>query len=313
MRSKYFWKNARLNSFYILQAKRLFRNHCEFPKIAHFARFKSTKMLPSGSEQTRSIARAQSETVVDKENRRIQRISLPLPVRVEVRVDPSVTWNEITRLSDVSAFGAGFTLKRPVKRGRLVLLTIPMPRQLRSFDYSEPQYKIWGVVRRCISVGKSSQTPEFSIGVAFTGKAPPNGYFKHPSMLYDLSRRQADGNGFWHLAPADLMADESDLPKDQRKQTRFHIPEALILQKVDEAGNTLEAEVTVTENISMGGAAVFTSLSVEAGTFLRVTSERFDVTILSIVRRKRLGEDGITRLHLEFVDRLFPLEGIESD
>ncbi len=268
-------------------------------------------MIPVGTDNARSIERAQAKPIADKESRRIQRISLPLPVRVEVRVDTTVTWNEITRLSDVSAFGAGFELKRPVKRGRLLQLTIPMPRQLRSFDYGEPQYKIWGVVRRCISVGKTMQTPLYSIGVAFTGKAPPNDYFEHPSMLYDVVHREGDGGGFWHLEPADLMVDESALPTDLRKQTRFHIPEALILQKVDEAGNTLEAEVTVTENISVGGAAVFTSLTVEVGAFLRVTSERFDVTILSIVRKRRIGDDGIPRLHLEFVDRLFPLEGIE--
>lgn len=248
--------------------------------------------------------------IVEKENRRIQRISLPLPVRVEVKIDSKVGWNEITRLSDVSAFGAGFSLKRPVKRGRLVLMTIPMPRQLRSFDYGEPQYKIWGIVRRCIQSGGTLSDPEYSIGVGFTGKNPPTGYLEHPSMLFDISHREEDGDGFWHIGPADLMADDSELAKDLRKQTRFHIPEALRLERVDEVGNVIEAESTVTENISIGGAAVFTTLHAVAGTFLRVTSERFNVTILSVVRGSRTGADGITRLHLEFIDRLFPLEGI---
>ena len=268
-------------------------------------------MLTSGSEQIRSIDRAQAKPVVEKENRRIQRISLPLPVRVEVRIDAAVSWNEITRLSDVSAFGAGFTLKRPVKRGRLVLLTIPMPRQLRSYDYSEPQYKIWGVVRRCISTGRSFDKPEYAIGVGFIGKTAPAGYLEHPSMLFDISHRENGGEGFWHVGPADLMSDDSNLPSDLRKQTRFHIPESLRLEKVDGAGNVLESETTVTENISLGGAAVFTTLTAEAGTFLRVSSDRFNVTILSVVRGSRVGQDGITRLHLEFIDRLFPLEGIE--
>jgi hypothetical protein len=111
-------------------------------------------MLSTRPDVTRAIDRSEPAPVIEKENRRIQRISLPLPARVEVRIDSSVSWNEITRLSDVSAFGAGFTLKRPIKRGRMVLMTIPMPRQLRSFDYSEAQYKIWGVVRRCMSIGR---------------------------------------------------------------------------------------------------------------------------------------------------------------
>jgi hypothetical protein len=29
------------------------------------------------------------------------------------------------------------------------------------------------------------------------------------------------------------------------------------------------------------------------------------------VRGKRVGADGIVRLHIEFIDHLFPLEGIE--
>lgn len=234
-----------------------------------------------------------------------------MPVRIEVRIDSSVSWNEITRLEDVSAFGAGFTLKRPVKRGRMALLTVPMPRQLRSFDYSEPQYRVWALVRRCIPLNLKGKAPEYSIGVAFTGQKPPSGYLNHPAMLYDVAHRGNNGDGFWHLEPADLMADDSDLPKDLRKQTRFHIPESLVLQKVDGTGNVLEEETTVTENISLGGASVFTSLKADAGSFLRVISERFDVTLLSVVRTKRVGEDGITRLHLEFIDRLFPLEGIE--
>ncbi len=270
-------------------------------------------MLHTGTEQTHPVNGTSSPPVLDDEKRRIARISLPLPVRLEVKVDEKVSWNEITRLTDVSAFGAGFLLKRPVKSGRMVLLTIPMPRQLRSYDYSEPQYKIYANVRRCISIGRSISSPEYAVGVAFTGKTPPAGYIEHPGKLYDVSRRNGHESGFWHLSPVDTMADDRGLPSDLRKQTRFHIPEPLIVEKVDESGNVLETESTVTENISLGGASIFSTFVVPTGTFLRVTSHRFNVTILSVVRSQRVGEDGITRLHLEFIDRFFPLEGIESD
>jgi hypothetical protein len=268
-------------------------------------------MLSQTPDMTGAVNRPEPVPAAEKENRRIQRISLPLPVRVEVRIDAKVTWNEITRLSDVSAFGAGFSLKRPIKRGRMVLMTIPMPRQLRSFDYSEPQYKIWGVVRRCISTSKNAQSPEFSIGVAFTGKGPPNGYLDHPSMLYDITQRSSENEGFWHLIPADLQADDSHLDSDYRKQTRLFIPEALRLERVDEDGNIIGVESTVTENISFGGASVFTTMDAKEGSFVRVISDRFNVTILAIVRGARADPNGITRLHLEFIDRFFPLEGIE--
>jgi hypothetical protein len=248
---------------------------------------------------------------IEKENRRIQRISLPLPIRVEVHVDPKVSWYEVTRLNDVSAFGAGFILKRPLKRGRLVQLTLPMPRQLRSFDYSEPQYRVWALVRRCIVISSPGKNDEYSIGTAFVGKNPPTDFLQHPSRLYDLLRQDESGAGFWHIGVADLHADESQLPKDVRKQTRYSIPETLVISQVDENGNVLHSESTVSENVSLGGASVFSSFDVEPGTFVRVASERFGVEILSVVRGSRKGPDGIPRLHLEFIDRFFPLEGIQ--
>jgi len=167
---------------------------------------------------------------------------------------------------------------------------------------------VWGAVRRCIPVEKT--TDKFSVGVAFIGKHPPESFYQNPSQLYDISRREADANGLWQLIPADLMSPESHLPKDDRKHTRYSIAESLILQQVDETGNTIDAEFTVTENISSGGASVFSTLNLEPGDFIRVTSERLALTLQAVVRGSHVGDDGINRLHLEFIDRLFPLEGV---
>lgn len=269
-------------------------------------------MLTPQPQNTGSFSPPVQPATPVKDNRRIQRISLPLPVRVEVHLEKESSWNEVTRLTDVSAFGAGFSLKRPIKRGRLIQVTIPMPRQLRSFDYGETQYRVWGLVRRCVPAG-TSEAPEYAVGLAFIGKKPPEGFFDHPERLFDLADREEASGGFWHLTDANLHADDSGLPRELRKQTRYFIPEPVKLEQVDDEGNVHYAEMTVTENLSLGGAAVFSTLKATAGTFLRVTSERFDVQILSIVRGVRLGPDGITRLHLEFIDRFFPLEGVVSE
>ena len=250
-----------------------------------------------------------STIVTDHDNRRIQRYPLALPARVEVKVDNKLAWNEMTRLEDISAFGAGFKLKRPVKRGRLVLMSVPMPRQLRCYDYLEPQYRIWGLVRRCVPMANGGVDEAYAIGVAFVGKNPPGAFIDNPSKLYDLAERE-DG-GLWQLIEADALPDETGLPGYSRRHTRFAIPEALLLEMLDENGDVQASEVSVTENISLGGAAVFTSFNIEPGTFLRVKSERHNLSIISIVRGKRMGEDGINRLHLEFIDHMFPLEGIE--
>jgi hypothetical protein len=250
-----------------------------------------------------------SQSTADQDNRRIQRYALALPTRIEVKVDRKNTWSEITRLEDISAFGAAFNLKRPVKRGRLLLVSLPMPRQLRCYDYLEPQYRIWALVRRCLALEINPGVQSYAVGVAFIGKNPPNAYIDNPAKLYDISDR--DDGGLWQLRELASDYDDSDLPPELRKQTRFAIPESLVLELLDEGGDVAASEVSVTENISLSGAAVFTSFNVEPGTFLRVVSERHDISIISIVRGKRVGDDGIVRLHLEFIDNMFPLAGIE--
>ena len=249
-----------------------------------------------------------SSPILKTENRKIQRIALPLPTRVEVQVHKDVSWNEVTRLSDVSAFGAGFPLSRPVKRGRLMLLTIPMPRQLRCFDYGEAQYRVWGLVRRCIPISQPTDEHKFIVGVAFVGKNAPDSYHSDPSTIYEISHREEAG--LWHVTQNAPGKDENDIPVDMRRQTRFSIPEAFRVEILDADGNVETSEVTVTENLSLAGASVFTSLNAQAGSFVRLTCERNGITIISIIRARRQGMDGMTRLHLEFVDRFFPLEGI---
>lgn len=243
-----------------------------------------------------------------KDIRRQNRIGLPLPVRIEHKANKDTSFNEITRLIDVSAFGAGFNLRQPIKRGRLIFMTMPLSRQLRNYDYTEPQYKIWGLVRHCIPVCQKA-TETYAIGTAFIGKHPPESYLENPSKLYDITERESDG--FWNLVEASAIPDESDLPTADRRHTRHSIPVGITLEVLNDNRIVVTKESTVTENVSLGGASVFTTINADVGSFLRLTSEQYNVTITSIVRGKRNGIDGIPRLHLEFFDRYFPLEGIE--
>ena len=234
---------------------------------------------------------------------------MALPVRVESRVSESVVWNEVTRLNDVSAFGAGFNLKQPVKRGRLVQMTMPLPRQMRCYDFTEPQYKIWALVRNCVAKKNHADEENHAVGVAFIGKRPPQSYYDDPAKLFEISH-QEEGK-LWNVVEASFQPDENEKSEDLRRHSRFSIPTNVIIAKIDADGNVTASEPTVTENLSLSGAAVFSSLAVEAGEFVRITSEQYNVSIISVVRGQHTGQDGIPRLHIEFIDRFFPLEGIE--
>jgi len=71
------------------------------------------------------------------------------------------------------------------------------------------------------------------------------------------------------------------------------------------------SEESVTENLSRRGAAVWTTLKAERGRFVRVTNLETGHSLTAAVRAARTGADGIPRLHMEFVDGEWPLEGIE--
>src|SRR5678816_4403185 len=116
-----------------------------------------------------------------------ERLELKLPVRVRCRETADLEWSEITRLTDVTPFGVGFSLKRPIEKGRLIHMTIPMPRQLRVFDHMEDQYRVWAIVRHVsVIIAEDNQTV-FEVGVAFIGKHPPKSYELEPWKRYELA------------------------------------------------------------------------------------------------------------------------------
>ena len=227
-----------------------------------------------------------------------ERLPLQLPVRVRGRDTPTFEWTEVTRLSNVTPFGAGFTLKHPTEKGRLLHMTIPMPRQLRVFDHIEDQYRIWAVVRY-IKTSIVDQQTVFEVGVAFVGKRPPASYEKEPWKRYDVTNTTFQ---------AVKSAEELLIPfSDRRISTRHNIAVDMRLEIVNENGEVIEREQTVTENISSKGATLFTTLEIPLGRFVRLTSEQYKITAHAAIRSRTTGADGVPRIHVEFVDKEWPL------
>jgi hypothetical protein len=228
-----------------------------------------------------------------------ERLALQLPVRIRVRETPDFEWTEMTRLINVTPFGAGFTLKRPTEKGRLLHMTIPMPRQLRVFDHVEDQYRIWAIVRY-FKTKIVENVPAFEVGVAFIGKRPPASYEAEPWKRYDIST-----TGFQSLAAVDELPALTSA--DQRAQTRHNIAVDMRVEVLDLNGAVSETEQTVTENISEHGATLFTTLAIPVGRFIRLTSEQRGLTVHAAVRSRNTGADGVPRIHVEFIDRQWPL------
>lgn len=239
-----------------------------------------------------------------------ERLELSLPVRVFGRESAEHDWVETSRLIDVTPFGARFTISRPTERGRLLHLTLPMPRQLRCFDHVEDQYRVWALVRNIKALEAVGDKPaRYEIGVAFIGKRSPQSFELDPITRYEVASSVTE-SGLWSIFEQEQA--RGQVPGyTPRPETRHHIPIEVIVEALDENGQVSSSETTVTENISRRGAAVFTSLDVMRGRFVRVTSAQYNISVIAAVRARRTGENGIPRLHLEFVDKQWPLESFE--
>jgi hypothetical protein len=243
-----------------------------------------------------------------KSKRVRERVKLTLPVRVKCRESAEHEWVEMSRLMDVTPFGARFALTHPTERGRLLHLTLPMPRQLRCFDHVEDQYRVWALVRRVAPQRDAVVQGAFmrcEVGVAFTGKHPPASYMRDPSTLYEVDPASIE-NELWNLHEAEKGTNVA-----RSVETRLRMAVGVRIEVFDAEGRVESSEVSVTENISRRGAAVWTTLKVGRGRFVRLSSVESGLSVIAVVRTSRMGADGIPRLHMEFVDKQWPLEGIE--
>lgn len=247
-----------------------------------------------------------------KSERKRERLEISLPVKIQCRESESLEWSEVTRLIDVTPFGAGFTLTHPTESGRLLNLTLAMPRQLRCYDHAEQQYRVWALVRHIKPLPAAADVPQrYVVGVAFIGKRPPPSYEHDPTTRYEVAASPTD-SGLWTLVekpkgPENRM----HLEAEPRPATRHNIPVEVLVELFDDKGSVVAQENTVTENINQRGAAVMTTLDVERGRFVRVTSAQYQISVMAAIRARRVGTDGIPRLHLEFIDKQWPIGSVE--
>ena len=237
-----------------------------------------------------------------KPKRRRGRISLTLPILVRCRESPGYEWIEQSRLVDVSHFGAGFTLLRPVEPGRLLKLTIPLPHQLRCFDHTEPQYSVWSLVRHAAPLPRAQHQSSalFRVGVAFVGKRPPRSYEADPTLRYEPLPVKLGQHAMGNVSER--------RPDNQRREARLIIPLEVVIETLDEHGKPSLQEHTVTETMSSLGTCVPTNLNVGVGRILRITSARDRVSLFAAIRSRKLAPDGIPRLGLEFLGERWPLQ-----
>jgi hypothetical protein len=239
--------------------------------------------------------------IAEKSETYAERIVISLPVKIEAHAFQDEICRELTHLDSFSETGAFFYLCRPFEIGQLILLTMPMEKSLRRYDHDKEQYSVWGVVRHCYRTLRNNFSV-YHIGVAFIGHEPPYNFRQNPLTVYQIG--EIGENGFWQVSVADR-------PPPKPRPARYAIPIDVFIAVCDAEDNTLAHEQTVTENISERGASVFSSLPLNVGDKVKFIKQYGDFSATAIVRNRRVGEDNLPRLHLEFINISFPLEGID--
>jgi hypothetical protein len=125
----------------------------------------------------------------------------------------------------------------------------------------------------------------------FLGRVPPKGFDAKPGGRYRL--------------PTDPRAEKAPPPPapppgERRRHERLQLFVNLRLRRAGTAG--VMEEQTVTENVSRGGARVFTTLPVAQGESLTGTDLEETVAADAVVRHVYTGPDRVTRLNLQFPD-----------
>jgi len=222
---------------------------------------------------------------------------------VKVKESRDNAWKEVADIISLSASGAGFYLKNSCSVGNLVSLMMPLPANLRSYDFDKELYSVWGMVQHCYRIASDGEI-KYHVGVAFIGKVAPDSYSKDPNQNYRICGMS--GDGFWKIK-------ETAASFKARKDMRCWKSIDLYLTVLDSQKAPLTGERTITENISQSGAAVFSTLDVNVGDRVRFISEAYNFSGLAVVCNRQIGDDKRPRLHLQFVENKFPIESIRLE
>ena len=234
------------------------------------------------------------------DSRNGNRDSAALRTIVQVKEADGEAWKEVTIVNTVSRNGAGFTLKRKCHVGRLVMLVMPMPENLRVYDHSEKLYPIVGLVQYCNEVTVDDETV-FQVGVAFIGKQIPDSYKTNPEQSFRMSGISEDG--LWSIT-------EAGTQYKARKDQRFWVPVDVTISLIKSKNKDASKESTVTQNVSASGASMPCSLDAKVGDRVKFASKEHDFYALATIRNIKESSDGSRTMHIEFVDDKYPMDKI---
>jgi hypothetical protein len=229
----------------------------------------------------REVYREFSKSANDDNRRRCERFRLSLPARVTGYDRKNGKWNEMTETVDVSRTGLTLKLRKRMRHGMIVYITLPYPIKLRSHGYSDSTYNVYALVRRVEPPRKGSRM----IGLEFLGEHPPAGYLDRPWAVF----RTKKWNG-----------------TERRRVARVERSEMVRLEYFTDEMQSITREEARTENLSPSGLRVAVKTAPPEFDLIRVSCPSRGFESLAAVRNRYIAKDGYERLCLQFVDKEWP-------
>ncbi len=235
---------------------------------------------------------------IDK--RRFKRLRSKLRAVVQVKESDDETWKEITEVTTVSQNGAEFRLSHDCVIGRLIIMVMPMPVELRLYDKLEKIYPVAAIIQSCYK-STFRKKPVYNIGVAFIGKTLPDSYLEDPLQTYRISGVRADGT--WTVV-------ETKTPFQPRTHHRFPFETEVSLTLIQKEKMAVKKEKTKTRDISASGMSLWSTLDIKKDDRIKIACNEYEFYSIAVVRNCNRSKDKRKIAHVEFVDEKFPIDKI---
>ena len=246
------------------------------------------------------MSRQENDTKADA--RSTERSSHDIETKIQI-FDDGQTWNESAQITSLSRNGAGFSTARECTVGRLIKMEVLMPPELRAYDESEDIYPVMGIVQHCNCVSYNGENI-YQVGVALIGKEPPVSFENDPLQNYRISGMSE--NGLWNIT-------DVEKPFKGRTSPRFSVEVDVTLALIQTDKRLISKQDTFTKNISAGGASVVSTLKAKVGDKIKFACKDYDFYAIACVRNRHTHLFDPPTLHLEFMDRKFPVERLPNN
>jgi hypothetical protein len=213
--------------------------------------------------------------------RRCERFKLSIPARVTGHDRQNGKWHEMTETIDVGRTGVRLRLRKPVRQGTVLYLTLPLPTKLRAHGFAEQSYNVYTLVRRVEPPKQGVR----AVGVEFIGEHPPKGFIDKPWAVF----RPKKWSG-----------------SDRRRPDREVQVEKVSIEYFDESMRSISQESATTENISRTGLRLSGTTAPPEFDVALISCQRLKFECMAALRSRYLGQDGFERICVQLIDKEWP-------